>query len=212
MPVAPLRFTLTGKWVEYGNKIDPTLFKAALGVTVPKALNLAGFEMRKIMRKTMSSGKFKKNAALTIAIKGSTKPLIDHADMFASVTHALAPSGREVFIGILHTAKSRDGRSLTNLGLHLHEGVKIPVTERMRRLFFYLALASEGTISPSELTGRAAVLFRRNQNWLPLDAKTTHIVIPSRPWIRRAFKNRGFHAKFRIELTNAVKRAILMIK
>lgn len=213
MPVSPMRFTLTGRWAEYGRKLSPARFNRALNKTVPKALDLAGFEMRKVMRHSMSSGKFKRNAALTITIKGSTKPLIDFGDMFAAVTHVVnRATGREVFIGVLHTAKSRDGKSLTNIGYHLHEGVRIPVTAKMRRMFFYLALASEGTVSPSDLTGRAAVLFKRNQNWLPLKDTTTHIVIPGRPWIRRSFDQKSFHVKFRIELQNAVKRAILMTR
>jgi len=208
MPVTPVHFKFDKGWEVYEKALSHPRFMKFLKPEIKKSLDVAGFAMRKTMRSHITGKVGVKNAALTIAIKGSTTPLADYGDLFAAQTHRLSSDGMECFIGVLATAKARDGKSLVNIGEGLHEGMRIEVTAKMRRMFWYLSLASEGHIDPGELTGRAKVLFERYQHWKPLRRTTTHIVIPSRPWIRLSFADETFRAKFQVEMQNAVKRAL----
>lgn len=210
-PATPMSFRFTGDWKKYGRKLEGPRFRRALDKTLPQSLEKSALQMVKLIRATMTRNKVTKNAVLTIAIKGSTKPLVDYGDLFAAITHQMVEKNA-VFVGVLQQALARDGSSLSNMAKNLHNGIKIPVTPRMRRMFYYLALASQGAIDPGELTGRAKVLFSRYKNWKPLNEKTTHITIPGRPWISIAFANKAFRDKFKIELENAVIRAIKMVR
>jgi hypothetical protein len=64
----------------------------------------------------------------------------------------------------------------------------------MRAMFFYLWLASMSaqglrTGKAPTLTGRAAQLFERFQDWRPLKASTRAIHIPKRPFITTVVEN-----------------------
>jgi hypothetical protein len=212
MPASPIRFELRGDWKRYEHLLSHPKFRSKLKKTLPPRMEKSSLQMQKLIRAKIREGKFAKNAPLTIAIKKSSKPLADYGDLFAAVTYQMTPDGTESFVGILQTARTRDGRSLANIAEGLHEGMRIAVTPRMRRMFAYLAAASEGYIPASELTGRAAVLFERFKKWKPLKETTTHIVIPGRPFIETAFSDSSFRGKFRIELENAVREALKMIR
>lgn len=145
-----------------------------------------------------------KNAALTVAIKGSSKTLVDHGDLF----QALAidqPDWREAFIGIKKT------EGVYNIAKTLHEGETIPVTDKMRGLFYVLWLASVahktggGTIP---LTGRAAQLFSRFKDWSPLKAETRAIKIPARPFIRNVFEDAAIKAAIIKKWEDAIAAAM----
>lgn len=94
----------------------------------------------------------------TVAAKGSSKALIDNGDMVGAITYKIT-SPEQVFVGLLRTAKNKQGEELANLG-HIHEyGRIVRVTPKMRG---YLA----------------AVLG------LHLKPETIAITIPARPFLR----------------------------
>lgn len=136
------------------------------------------------MRQTIQSGKsLQRNAALTQAIKGDNKPLVDQGALFQQITSKVVDDFT-VLAGVLRTSGAY------NVGLIVHEGATIKVTPKMRGLFFVLWKASEGMLDPGQLEGRAKELFEQmSEGWLPLNANTEVIVIPPRPWIRIAFNN-----------------------
>jgi hypothetical protein len=137
-------------------------------------------KLAKAMRRRIRQATTAKNAALTIAVKRSSKPLIDFADLFKAVT-ARRMAWDLVFAGVLRTAAG------FNVAVTLHEGHAVPVSPKMRGLFLVLAQASrakaEGHQLP-QLTGRAAELFARFQSWHPLRPSTRMIKIPARPFAR----------------------------
>lgn len=127
------------------------------------------------------------NAALTIHIKGSSKPLVDHGDLFKAITYEVV-NDYQVFVGVLRT-----NEDAYNLAVTLHDGAAVQVTPAMRGMFFFLWKASTGDISAESLTGRAAELYaRRPGGWLPLKPSTTVITIPPRPWATVAFGDPAF--------------------
>jgi len=180
-----------------------------------KATRLNGFAAEAIMRDVLqSSGGLEKNAALTQAIKGGDKPLVDSSALFGSIT-SKATNIRTVFAGVLRTDDA------FNVAVITHEGAVVKVTERMRGMFFQLWLASGArsratgtatTSAPPPLTGRAAELFSRFRGpWWPLKASTTAIKIPRRPWSDIAFKDPALKAIARENWKEAYKRTFEQI-
>jgi hypothetical protein len=156
----------------------------------------------KAIRKGIQSGKYAANAALTSAIKGSTKPLADKGELFKSIT-IHRPKPTVAIVGILKT----DG--IYNVARAIHDGVQLSVTPKMRGLFFVLWLASQGSIPPGDLTGRARDLFDRYKKWKPLDDSTTAIRIPARRFIGDVFDNPGLRRKLKVNWKNAIRAGII---
>jgi hypothetical protein len=154
------------------------------------------------IRKGIQSGRYTANAPLTEAIKGSGKPLVDKGDLFQSIAmHQESPM--VAFVGIHKTNKAY------NLGVTLHEGVEINVTQRMRGLFFVLWLASIGAIPHGDLTGRAQDLFSRYKNWKPLDDKTTKIRIPPRRFISDVYNRQAVRKRIITNFKNALREGLI---
>lgn len=162
--------------------LDPFKFASASREAIRKATALNGKLAEAEMRKQIQGGIKPSNAALTQAIKGGDKPLVDSSELFQSVTSRVL-SDTEVFVGVLRNNGAH------NIAVVVHEGVAIKVTPAMRSMFFYLWKASIGQMDPSKLTGRAAELWQRNQDWKPLLPSTTAITIPARPFVEHTFQS-----------------------
>jgi hypothetical protein len=110
----------------------------------------------------IKSGRFKANSTFTTMLKGSSRPLIDHGDLFGSVKGTMGPSPYQFLVGV-----KRITNSGYNLAHMLETGFTIKVTEKMRRWFWAQAKEHSG------LKG--------------LKSSTTHIYVPPRPYMDRAF-------------------------
>lgn len=164
--------------------LDPRRFDKTLKKHLRRASALNGKIAEAMVRDTIQNGPFAPNKPLTTLIKGSEKPLVDKGDLFQSVTSRVMKDGLTVFVGVLKTAPG------FNIAVVVHEGAEIGVTAKMRGLFFILWQASIGATDPSELSGRAADLFERFQDWKPLSPSTSAIIISARPFIKETFKNK----------------------
>lgn len=164
--------------------VDPRRFQIALDRHIPRATMLNAHLVQREIRQAIKSGMFHPNAALTIAIKRSSKPLVDTGHGLFQAVNIDKINNYRVFTGVLKTD------AFYNVAVALHEGVQIKVSDKMRGLFYVLWRASQGSIQPSELTGRAAELWARKPGgWLPLAASTQAIVIPARPFLVKAFND-----------------------
>lgn len=175
----PTGYQVTGM-AAWADATDSTAFSKRLVRNVRRATKLNALAAAKTMREVIQSGSFKANAPLTVALKGSSKPLVGGGDMFQSVTTE-AINEDEIFVGVL---RSEGGFDVVDI---VHNGAVIPVTPAMRWMFMLLAKASDGSMDPSKLEGRAADLFGQFQSWKPLAQSTTVIVIPARPFAEVAF-------------------------
>ena len=159
--------------------LRPNLYARLQRQHVSRATQRNAVFVAAAMRKTIQRGdNLDSNAALTEAIKGTNKPLVGlTSTLFQAITHKKV-TPYEAFAGLLRTDDA------FNVGVIVHDGTAIPVTDKMRGMFFYLWLASTGQISPERLTGRAAELFeRKTTGWAPLADDTESIVIPERPFV-----------------------------
>lgn len=164
---------------------DPKRMTSAMRKHLRRATAINGKFAEAEVRQVIKSGrKLERNAALTIAIKGENKPLVGlTSEMFRAITSKVI-NDTAAFVGVLRTDDA------FNIAEIVHDGHTIAVTPAMRGMFFVLWKASEGSMVPSKLTGRAAELWDQMPGgWKPLRKSTTAIVIPSRPFIDIAFES-----------------------
>jgi hypothetical protein len=114
------------------------------------------------LRDSIRKGWFYKNSPVTVTLKGSNKPLIDNADLYGNCGAKLVPWG------FVCGTQKISPRGQVDVAVILHEGATIPVTDKMRNAWKYFAKITGGRVRP-------------------LKASTTHIKIPSRPFLRMAF-------------------------
>lgn len=124
------------------------------------ALTRAGIEMEGLIKERILSGKgMARMHPFTIAMKGSSKPLIDDGDLLNSVSHRFVAEDT-VFVGVHR--KAADGTDIA--ALHEREtGTHIPVTPKMRAF-----LHAKG---------------------LHLKASTQALFIPGRPFVKPAYRD-----------------------
>jgi hypothetical protein len=110
---------------------------------------------------------------------GDHKALLDHGDLYGSVTHKILPDGLSAIIGINRHAQTGDGKSVVDIARIVFYGAVIPVTPKLR---VYLHVQG-----------------------FHLSPNTTHIVIPPRRTIEPAYK--AYVQTIQERYIRAVKRA-----
>ena len=86
-----------------------------------------GLDYRRIARGMIRSGKYTPNSALTIALKGSSLPLVDTGDLLGDITYDLRRGHRELRVGVARS-EMKGKRQLYEI---LHDGATIKVTRAM---------------------------------------------------------------------------------
>jgi len=208
-----ISFKLTGQWKRLGMLLDPNAFQGRLARHVERATQLNALLVQREIRKYIQTGRggYAANAPLTTALKQSSKPLVDDADLFGAIaTRKIDPY--RAFVGILRQSRDRSGNRMVNLAVALHEGTSIPVTPAMRGLFYALHAVSTGQADSSTLTGRAKEIWERVGGKgvvvLPLKPSTVAIVIPSRPFIKKVVEQESIIHQCRDNWTRAVGYAL----
>lgn len=190
-------FKKKGDWKRFEIALEPGRYDKVMKKHVGKALELSALFVVSMIRDGIKDGDFDENALLTREIKGSSKPLVDKGDLWQAITHTMVDEFR-VFVGLNRTERGggkRGKKDTYNIGITLHEGVTVKVTDKMRALFFYLWLAS---VDPGryerKLKGRAKELWERKKGgWRKLEKG--FVRIPGRPFIKAVFDDPGVKAK-----------------
>lgn len=133
---------------------------------------------------------------MTIAVRkllgfGGTKALMVRADMRNSVKVVI--KNGDAFIGILRTARSKDGKELVKVA-ELHEfggpPVVIPMTPKMRR-FLFAAMRKAGIEPNGSGSGKGVIVTQ----------------VPARPFLRPAFAKfrQGASRRFHLRVAKQMK-------
>lgn len=164
-------------------------FNTRLQREVTKATKLNAIDVENETRKTIKGGKLAANRPMTVAIKGSSKPLIG-ADsvLFGSITHKIKMRGFAADVGVLR-ARKVDDTDIRNIAFILHEGATMPVTDKMRKLF--ASREREGI-----------------SGWRALKHDTTELIIKPRPFLRVSFRRRALQQRIRRRWREASGRAL----
>lgn len=178
---------LTGPWKRIEYILDPVYFSKEVEKNLAIATALNAKKVEAWMRGVIKKGGFAENEKLTIAIKGSSKPLVDRGDLFKAIT-SLIISKDLAFVGVL----KKDEKNY-NIAKSLHKEQRYKVDPKMRSLFYLLWLASIGVVT--SLEGRAKELWdRKPGGWKPLDRSTTEIYVPARPFVDKTFDDPELHS------------------
>jgi hypothetical protein len=169
--------------------LNPARYRQRLNENVGRAVQLNAKIVEKKMRGVITAGLQPGQSELQEWLKGSSKPGVDHQDLFKAITSRKIKM-MTYFVGVMRTAKK------FNVAEIIHFGSEIKVTKKMRGLFHTLWLVDQGRLSASKLTGRAKELYsRRKGKWKPLSPGTSKIVIPGRPFVTLAMADTAMKAK-----------------
>jgi len=168
----------TGDWARARRLLTgaPERLRAATSTALRQEAHALRNEIVQGLTKQAPGGEaIKPPSPLTLAarqFKGfdGTKSLLVRGDLRNSIS--VIVDGDEVFIGILRSARSKDGKSLVDLAkLHEFGGspVVIPMTPKMRRFLF--ALLRKAGKEPTGGSGRGVIVVQ----------------VPARPFLRPAF-------------------------
>lgn len=178
----------------------------ALKDKMPQAVDWATLRLttelqRAIVQRMRTSKAFYPLAKSTIKMKRSSKPLIHHGDLLASIKYQHIGGARGsgtmgYFVGVHRSARGRDGESLANVA-ELHEFGTSPyvinVTPKMRAFWF--------------------AMFKKKVFKLPLSAKKiqiNHPGLPVRSFLRapyeKWFTGRGWDLRGSLPGKSATER------
>lgn len=165
--------------------LDPAKIEKRMKKHVGKATLKNGLIAEGAIKSAIDKGKIKgamgkraPNADLTVALKGSDRPLVDSGQLKKSITSEVK-SWDLALIGINRNRTVVDSkgkkRSVMRIAEALHDGATIKVTNKMRAYFYWLAYSDD---SPFQGIVK------------PLKKSTKVIRIPPRPFLAAALTNR----------------------
>ena len=196
---------LDKNWKRFEKMIDPRRFDTRAKQQMRAATGAVALHVQKEIKEVIRGGRFKENAGLTLALKEpQTRPLAHTGRLiFPAVTHKVVDPFT-AWIGIKATNRGY------NIAKTVHDGVRIPVTPKMRRMFILLWRVSRGERKVGVLRGRAKKLWNMNKSrrWYPIGRGKTHILIPERPFMRRAFASKALHRRVQGIWTRAMQAAL----
>ena len=192
-----------GQWAQLSKFIyglPDALEKAVTMATTRNALLVVKEIKRRIRAK-----EYAPNSALTVALKGSSTPLIDNADLFRSIEAHLV-SEFQSFVGVLRGTKNSDGDDLVNIARILHDGIAIKMTPAMQRwIFAQLRVGSDGGKRRTQFSPRSGGGNSPDVRFPYKGGKLKgYVVIPGRPFIKSVFEDESLIGKLRNNWSKAV--------
>ena len=121
---------LSGDWGKLATILNPSKLAEGIKQAAARVGNYGASEVKKgIVSGAPGGKKFVPNSAMTIARKGSSKPLIDKGDLVGSITYQVVDDNH-VFVGV------KKGEEVNIAAVH-EFGCTIQVTPKMRAYFHY---------------------------------------------------------------------------
>lgn len=196
--------TFTGDWKKFEKLFTPGVFQRNLQKNINIVTQRASLYVSGKIRDRMKSGQYISNKPLTIAIKGSSKPLIGlTSTLWKSITGKRISWDKGI-AGVLRT----DGK--LNIAKMIHNGGTIRVTPKMVNMFKLLSRYTQnmfkGNYVLPALRGRAAALWALNQVWYSINKAA--ISIPSRPFIRKTWDDERIRSYVRSLYARGVNQAL----
>lgn len=180
--------TLTGEWDKAGRMLGQLAEAQRWQAAWERAATAEAHRLRGLMVMAFQNAgppgqKWPPLAAITqllsrIAGRGDRHPLLYHGDLRNSIQ--VVRERDVVFVGTHRATKGPDGKSLVNLAMIHNYGTRtytVRITDKVRRFFLWLSLATGGQTKPLSL-GRSFLVIR----------------IPPRPWVEPIWEAEGDNA------------------
>lgn len=193
--MATVSLTLVG-FEKLKDILDTTKFPARFRKHVQRATMRNALIGASAVTRAIYKGVPPPNAALTVALKGSSRQLVDTGALGGSVS-GKAAAWNEMEIRVHRKARARPRRfrgqrvttkQAADIAALLYYGASVPVTDKMRRYFYALS--------------------HQNPNVKPLKASTKVIVIPPRKFLDVALDADNVKT-YTANWTDAVRLAML---
>jgi len=201
-------------WKQFKNKTDAKKFEAAVSSALSKATTINALFMRRQVRAAISKGGvYEANRPLTVAIKKSTKPLVEAMKgggntLFSAINYRMTDKAT-AFVGVMRqgTTATSQGLLHVNVAEMLHEGYVITVTPKMRGLFSSVYMLQHGLMKEEDASPRALFLARKSKKGSikPIGINVKAMVVPPRPFIRIPFEDPNNVAKVKANWTKALE-------
>ena len=124
-----------GDWDKALRMTEPSVLGRAINEAMNPGITMLALSLVAKIKKKIKSGVPPKNHPLTIALKGSSKPLVGKgADLMSSVTHS-HPMPGITFVGIRRQAVDDSGQVVADIAKIQERGLVLDVTPAMRGWF-----------------------------------------------------------------------------
>lgn len=123
-----LAVKLIGGWEGFDELLNSDKFYRRLTRNINRANKKIGRRFVRDARRKIRAKAYTQNSALTVILKGSSKPLVDKGNLFQSISFD-QPNPWVVRVGVI---KSQAGGKMVNLAAILHEGATIDVGKHPR--------------------------------------------------------------------------------
>ena len=167
--------SLTGDWGKIANILNPARLKSSFHQASARVGNYGATEIKKgIVSGAPGGQKLEENSPMTIMMKGSSSPLIDHGDLVGSITYEVLDNGNGVFIGVKYGKEANIAAVHENgyviavtpkMRAYMHyQGIHLPCTENFSRFFCYLHVPHQPSLLLPDITWKRVRLSFRQKS------------------------------------------------
>lgn len=187
--------------------LEPARVNAILDAVYKSAFQRIGEIAVAAIRNAIRADEYEPNSPITVILKGSSKPLVDHGDLIQAVSYS-QPTPRSLQVGMIKTVVAKG--ETYNIGVILHEGASIDVGAHPKVRTKVWAMVSEalGTRrrgASLTSTWRAAVALAGSHGG---SGRKDIWIIPARPFISGPLQGPAFQAKLERVYEMAAKQAV----
>lgn len=206
--MADTEIKVTLKWFPIAKNLqNPARARALLKEEFERAGEVVGMTLERNMRRVIQAGRFQPNAPMTVALKGSSKPLIGPGEprLWKAITHKVqaTPNGASIHVGVMRTHRE------ANIARIVTEGRVVTVTRRMEIMFRVLRSIQLG-YGGALTSERARQLFNESKGQFPVLQEGSTFAIPARNFglvvLRDPETKRVAEREFSQAVMNALKR------
>ncbi len=197
---------LIGDWRQLMRALDPARVRASIHREIEKANHKIGLAGRAFVVKSIRARDYAPNSPLTIAMKGSSAPLVDRGDLIQGITHDV-PSWDRVRVGVLR--KSTNGATLVNVAAILHEGAVIDIRKHPKVRAAVMAKLGKRLGEKRRGASEKATVDAAAQLAIGATRPGGHLwIIPGRPFLRKPLTSAAMRTFTRDAWRAAVRRAL----
>ena len=179
----------TGDIERFRRFLSPTLWTGNLEREIKKATIKNALFLNKKVKDLINSNEYEDNSEMTLALKGSDKPLIDKTNLWKAIDQVIYDSFRAE-VGIIRNAgstgsklgKAKSAINIKDLVELMESGYTIKVTEKMRRA---IAMTLQNDKKDGKVSDKARVSLERLSSKRNQGSKT--YVVPARPLLSKVF-------------------------
>lgn len=193
-----------GGWAELERVCDTQKFASTLPTAMEKRMIRIGNRFVAEARKGIRDKKYESNSAITIALKGSSSPLIDNGDLIGAITFKVDKDTLTLWVGLNRQAKGKNG-NIANVGAILHEGATVDVEKYpnvRKAVMIMLRQVADGKRRGDAAKAREII------DGMGTQTRKLKWVTPERPFIKDVVEARDFEAMSGEELQAGLDEAV----